>query len=153
MELEKLGKLIDQWKGLLAGIAALLVAIVGVHKALTDLDSRTWSWPELAVAGVSIALLAIITLRTRTARLSRLLDPDALKLDPQSPERHWLAVGKHLALADNALAWRIGDWWVYGEHRHGDREDDDSLRARSVADRLYRTGDPEQEKRSKSEKT
>jgi hypothetical protein len=34
---------------------------------------------------------------------------------------HWLAVGKHLALAANALAWRIGDWWVYGEHRHGDR--------------------------------
>ena len=34
---------------------------------------------------------------------------------------HWLAVGKHLALADNALAWRIGDWWIYGEHRHGDR--------------------------------
>jgi hypothetical protein len=34
---------------------------------------------------------------------------------------HWLAVGKHLALADNALAWRIGDWWAFGEHRYGDR--------------------------------
>jgi len=34
---------------------------------------------------------------------------------------HWLALGRHLALADNALAWRIGDWWVYGEHRYGDR--------------------------------
>jgi hypothetical protein len=87
MELEKLGKLIDQWKGLLAGIAALLVAIVGVHKALTDLDLRTWSWPEIAVAAVSIALLTIITLRTRTAHVSRLVDPDALKLDPQSPDQ------------------------------------------------------------------
>ena len=35
--------------------------------------------------------------------------------------QHWLAVGKHLALADNALAWRLGDWWIYGEHRYGDR--------------------------------
>src|SRR5262249_159283 len=35
--------------------------------------------------------------------------------------QHWLAVGKHLALADNALAWRIGDWWIYGEHRYGER--------------------------------
>ena len=35
--------------------------------------------------------------------------------------QHWLAVGKHLALADNALAWRVGDWWIYGEHRYGDR--------------------------------
>jgi hypothetical protein len=34
--------------------------------------------------------------------------------------QHWLAVGKHLALADNALAWRVGDWWIYGEHRYGD---------------------------------
>src|SRR5262249_26628962 len=35
--------------------------------------------------------------------------------------QHWLAVGKHLALADNALAWRVGDWWIYGDHRYGDR--------------------------------
>jgi hypothetical protein len=84
---ENLGKLIDQWKGLLAGIAALLVAIIGVHKALTDPDWRTWSWPEIAVAAVAILLLAIVTIRSRKAHVSRLIDPDALKLDPQSPDQ------------------------------------------------------------------
>jgi hypothetical protein len=36
MDLEKLGKLIDQWKAPLAGITALVVTIVGVRKALVD---------------------------------------------------------------------------------------------------------------------
>jgi hypothetical protein len=87
VDFEKLGKLIDQWKGLLAGIAALLVAFLGVHKVLTDLDLRTWSWSELALAALAILLLATVTLRSRRAHLSRLVDPDALKLDPQSPEQ------------------------------------------------------------------
>ena len=87
MDFEKFGKLIDQWKGLLTGIGLLLAAIVGVHKALTDLDFRTWSWPEIAVATAAIVLLAIVTVRSRKAHLSRLIDPDALKLDPQSPEQ------------------------------------------------------------------
>ncbi len=87
MDIEKLGKLIDQWRGLLAGIAALLVAFVGVHKALTDLDFGKWSWPEIAVGAVAIGLLGIVTVRSRKAHVSRLVDPDALKLDPQSPEQ------------------------------------------------------------------
>jgi hypothetical protein len=87
MDFEQLGKLVDQWKGLLAGIAGVLVAIVGVHKALTDLDLRTWSWPEIAAAAVAVLLLAIVALRSHRAHVSRLVDPDALKLDPQSPEQ------------------------------------------------------------------
>jgi hypothetical protein len=47
--------------------------------------------------------------------------PFALEIPENISFEHWLAVGKHLALTDNALAWRIGDWWTYGEHRHGDR--------------------------------
>jgi hypothetical protein len=87
MDFEKVAKLIDQWKGLLTGIGLLLAAIIGVHKALNDVDLRTWSWPEISVAAVSIVLLAIVTFRSRTIHVSRLVDPDALKLDPQSPEQ------------------------------------------------------------------
>ena len=47
--------------------------------------------------------------------------PLGLEIPEGTSFEHWLALGKHLALADNALAWRIGDWWVYGEHRYGDR--------------------------------
>jgi hypothetical protein len=47
--------------------------------------------------------------------------PLGLEIPKDITFEHWLAVGKHLALADHALAWRIGDWWIYGEHRHGDR--------------------------------
>ena len=47
--------------------------------------------------------------------------PLGLDIPEGTSFEHWLALGKHLALADNALAWRIGDWWVYGEHRYGDR--------------------------------
>jgi hypothetical protein len=47
--------------------------------------------------------------------------PLGLDIPEGTSFEHWLALGKHLALADNALAWRIGDWWFYGEHRYGDR--------------------------------
>jgi len=47
--------------------------------------------------------------------------PLGLDIPEGTSFEHWLALGKHLALADNALAWRVGDWWVYGEHRYGDR--------------------------------
>ena len=87
MELEKLGKLIDQWKGLLAGIGLLLGAIVTLQKALMDLNPRTSSWAEITVAAVAIVLLGVVTVRSRKAHVSRLVDPDALKMDPQSPEQ------------------------------------------------------------------
>ena len=47
--------------------------------------------------------------------------PLSLDIPEGTSFEHWLALGKHLALVDNTLAWRIGDWWVYGEHRYGDR--------------------------------
>jgi hypothetical protein len=87
VDFEKLGKLIDQWKGLLTGIGLLMAAIVGVRKALTDLDLLTWSWPEIVLVAAAVVLLAIVTVRSRKAHVSRLVDPDAIKLDPQSPEQ------------------------------------------------------------------
>jgi len=103
MNLEKLGKLIDQWKAPLAGITALLVGIVALRKALVDLDLRTWSWLEIAVAAASIAVMAIIVARSRKTHVSRLIDPDALKLDPKLPE-HLFGRGPDLDRVLKALA-------------------------------------------------
>ena len=87
MDFEQLGKLVDQWKGLLAGIGLLLTAIVGILKALSDLGPWKWTGPQIAVATVAVLLLGIVTVCSRRAHVSRLVDPDALKLDPQSPEQ------------------------------------------------------------------
>jgi hypothetical protein len=112
MDFEKITKLIDQWKGLLTGIGLLLAAIIGVHKALTDVDLQTWSWPEIAVAAVSIVLLGIVTVRSHTIHTSRLVDPDALKLDPQSPEQlvgRGEDLGKLLKALANPLVFLVSE--------------------------------------------
>jgi hypothetical protein len=87
VDFEKLGKLIDEWKALLTGIGLLLGAAVAVYKALIDLNLSAWSWPEISIAAVSGFALALVAVRSRKTHVSRLVDPDALKLDPQSPEQ------------------------------------------------------------------
>jgi hypothetical protein len=37
-------------------------------------------------------------------------------------ESEWLEVGKTLGRAERSIAWWIGDWWNYGEHKYGDRK-------------------------------
>ena len=37
-------------------------------------------------------------------------------------EKDWQEVGQELGRAGGMLQWWIGDWWVYGEHRYGDRK-------------------------------
>jgi hypothetical protein len=34
----------------------------------------------------------------------------------------WVAIGTRLGKSDSTLRWWIADWWVYGDHRHGDRK-------------------------------
>jgi hypothetical protein len=87
VDFDKLGKLIDQWKTLLTGLGVLLAAGVAVWKQLISWDPWTWTWREILSAALAALLLAIITLRSRKSQVSRLIDPDALKLDPQSPEQ------------------------------------------------------------------
>jgi hypothetical protein len=47
--------------------------------------------------------------------------PLGLEIPEGTSFQDWQALGERLAFADNSLAWRVGDWWVYGEHRYGDR--------------------------------
>jgi hypothetical protein len=45
------------------------------------------SWREYAITAAAASLLVVVTIRSRKAHVSRLIDPEALKLDPQSPEQ------------------------------------------------------------------
>jgi N6-adenosine-specific RNA methylase IME4 len=41
--------------------------------------------------------------------------PDDMSLE------EWLAAGEVLGKFERSVQWWLGDWWVYGEHRYGDR--------------------------------
>jgi hypothetical protein len=34
----------------------------------------------------------------------------------------WVAIGRTLGKSDRSLRWWIADWWVYADHRYGDRK-------------------------------
>jgi hypothetical protein len=46
---------------------------------------------------------------------TRLVLPDGLSFEK------WLEIGKTLGKAGSSVMWWLGDWWVYGEHRYGER--------------------------------
>jgi hypothetical protein len=87
LSLEKILKLIDQWKAVLVSLGLLVAAVVGLKQEVLKWSPTSWSWPELLFAFVATALVGLIWLRSRSANASRLNDSDALKLDPKSPEQ------------------------------------------------------------------
>ena len=46
----------------------------------------------------------------------------SLDLPPNLPFDEWREIGAQLRRARARLAWLIGDWWAYGEHKDGDRK-------------------------------
>lgn len=50
-----------------------------------------------------------------------LIVPCGLILPPELPTAAWEAVGLGLVTLDQLAKWFFGDWWISGEHRHGDR--------------------------------
>lgn len=47
--------------------------------------------------------------------------PLGLSLPPDTTFEQWKSVGRKLSRASQALNWQKGDWWVFGEHRYGER--------------------------------
>lgn len=45
----------------------------------------------------------------------------SLSLPADLPFERWQDIGRELAAREKVLNWWIGDWWVYGEHRYGER--------------------------------
>jgi hypothetical protein len=33
----------------------------------------------------------------------------------------WVEIGRKLCVSQQAVQWKIGDWWAFGDHRYGDR--------------------------------
>ena len=59
----------------------------------------------------------LLTLRTgATLHSTGLHIPADLELDG------WAAIGEELAHICNGVQWALGDWWVYGEHKYGERK-------------------------------
>jgi hypothetical protein len=46
----------------------------------------------------------------------------SLTLPKALTKDQWVAIGTTLAKSDSSLRWWIADWWVYGDHRYGDRK-------------------------------
>lgn len=45
----------------------------------------------------------------------------ALELPPSTTFEQWVMVGRQLCLGQQAVNWHIGDWWVFGDRRYGER--------------------------------
>lgn len=89
MDSEKLAKLIQGFALPVTAVATVLTALAAAQKGWLDLfgDPHAWSRNEwLFLAAAAIVLLLVFAWSRRGQR-SRLLDPDALRLDPQVPEQ------------------------------------------------------------------
>ena len=88
MDAEKLKNWLLQWKEVLAAAALLLTTAAGLWKAATlQLDPTAWSLREGSFLSLAVLTLGLVALLFKRARGSHLIDPDALKLDPQSPDQ------------------------------------------------------------------
>lgn len=44
-----------------------------------------------------------------------------LELPPTTTFEQWVMVGRELCLGQQAVNWHIGDWWIFGDRRYGER--------------------------------
>jgi hypothetical protein len=61
-----------------------IVALIGRTSKTNDVfrDPRDWSWPKGVFALLAFTVLVVLLIRLLRGPGSRLLDPDALRLDP-----------------------------------------------------------------------
>lgn len=75
-----------------------------------NVDVRVAS-PPRDIAPIDVHLPSGAKLFTTALHL-----PDNLHADT------WAALGPRLVALNKATQWALGDWWVYGEHRYGERK-------------------------------
>jgi hypothetical protein len=107
MDPEKLSKLIQACAALLTAIGVVLTAITGFVQGWPNLFANPLEWSSRETVFALAVLLVVggvfLLVRSRKARVSHLVDPDALRLNPQSPDQ---LVGRadDLRKLSNALA-------------------------------------------------
>lgn len=62
--------------------------------------------------------------------------PLSLDLPSSLPFDDWVAAGRRLHQGQQAVAWHIGDWWAFGDHRYGERA---KIAAEGIFGREYGT--------------
>src|SRR5262249_23934445 len=100
--LDKLLKAIDKWKTLIASIGLLLAGFFALKQEILKWDPHAWSLPEIGFALLVLVTFIFIWLRNRSVNASRLLDPEAFRLDPKSPH-HLVGREEHLEKLLNVL--------------------------------------------------
>jgi hypothetical protein len=100
---KKIAEALAPWQVLIAAIIAIAPGIFGIWEAALQWNPLAWSWREIAYASVATTFVVFVTFRSRREQASRLLDADALRLDPQSPE-HLIGRRDDLNKLLNALA-------------------------------------------------
>jgi hypothetical protein len=63
----------------------------------------------------NIQLLRELGLRGRALRTGWELPNDL-------SEAEWRLAGERLGKVEHGIPWWIGDWWVFGKHKYGDRK-------------------------------
>ena len=101
-DLDQWRKLIEKWQGLLTALGLLLSTAVGLRTNFLQWDPSAWSWREFIFALIGIVIVVVMVIRTRIAQASRLIDPEALKLDPKSPD-HLIGRSESLDRLERAL--------------------------------------------------
>jgi hypothetical protein len=109
---KKLIDILNEWKSLALLLSGFLTAIVDVYNQLFKGGGAATPWPPYLVSIVLIGLALFFSLRSRNASVSRLIDPEALKLDPQSPDQ---LIGRRddlrrlLNAASNSMVFLVGE--------------------------------------------
>jgi hypothetical protein len=109
---KKLIDLLNEWKSLALLLGGFLTAIVDVYNQLSKVGSVATPWPPYLFSIVLIGLALFFYVRSRDASVSRLIDPEALKLDPQSPDQ---LIGRRddlrrlLNAASNSMVFLVGE--------------------------------------------
>jgi hypothetical protein len=89
MDVMTISKLIERYEAYFKALAALFLLIVGVTTNVHEFlqGPRNWGWLEWIIVLVVLVVPGVLVIRALRGHASRLLDPNALRLDPQSPDQ------------------------------------------------------------------
>jgi hypothetical protein len=89
MDAVRIRKLSERYEGVFAALMVALAAIVGTVTKFFEVlrEPWDWGWAQWIVASLLLVVAVVLVRRSLRGHASRLLDPNALNLDPQSPDQ------------------------------------------------------------------
>src|ERR1700733_5796421 len=104
MNLEEITKRLIALAAPIAAIGVILASLADLKTKWLDIFSNPleWTWRQYAFFGVAVLIVVLLHLWSRRGWVSRLVDPDALRLDLKPPE-HLVGRAEDLELLNKAL--------------------------------------------------